>query len=136
MNIKVSRTGISRRVTGVALSNLPQEWIIPKGRQYPCIVPGANAEPGVVADDDRVIQPCFIKLAKDGSYVFYGVNNARIREIVDKYQAGDDEDGDNGIVECGLCHCTGERWTMMLNLKHDYLCAECDAETGSADVVG
>jgi len=85
MNIKVSKTGISRRVTGVRL-NLPPEWIISKGRQYPCVVPGPNATPGIVAKEDTVTKPCFIKLAKDGSYVFYGVNNVQIREIVDKYQ--------------------------------------------------
>lgn len=85
MEIKVSRTGISRRVTGVTL-NLPAEWIIPKGRQYPCIAPGQNAVPGIVSEEDTIMLPCFVKLAKDGSYVFYGANNARIREIVDKYR--------------------------------------------------
>lgn len=87
LNYKMSHSGWGVRVThkgGRAdFLAVPDQVLIPAGREYPVMEPAPGSEPGVC---DGVKRPGFVKRSKDGkTYTFHGVPARAVRAACEEW---------------------------------------------------
>lgn len=92
LSYKVSCTGMSMRVThpdGKAdFLAVPEQFVIPAGREYPVMEPAPGTEPGVC---DGVTRPGFVKRSKDGkTYTFHGIPARAVRDACIEWYKADE----------------------------------------------